>query len=53
MDMYYMKLFLSQVKYSSWHHVLGADNVSKVRKNGDKKTTKERGVVALLLKDLM
>lgn len=51
--MYYLKLFLSQIKYRSWYSTLGADNFFKVRKNGNKKTTKERGVVALLLKDFM
>lgn len=51
--MYYLKLFLSQIKYNIWYGTLGADHFSKVGKNGDKKTTKERDVVALLLEGLM
>lgn len=52
MDTYYLKLFLSQIKCSRYG-TLGTDNFSKARKNGNKKTTKERGVVDLLLEDFM
>lgn len=48
MDMYYLKLFFTPVSWSSWYSIQGAGNFSNIRENGNKKTTKERVVVALL-----
>lgn len=51
--MYYLRLFLSQIKCSSWCGTFGTDNFSIVKRNGNKKTIKERGLVALLVEDFM